>query len=84
MVEITRVGPSQNPAAKRQRRSRAMQRKGLRSFRVYVPVQQLAEVVRLRKGLTKTSSPTQAQMERAIREGFEVWFENWVSTVRHT
>lgn len=74
---------SQTPVAIRQRRSRRMRKGGLRSYRVYLPAEQLAEAVRQRENIPAAAAVPHRVIERALFEDFSIWMGNWQRLKRH-
>jgi hypothetical protein len=69
---------SRTSAAARQRRSRAKRRSGLRSYRLFLPEQELLEAVCVRENLAPGTMPTARQIETALDAAYRVWLQAWI------
>jgi hypothetical protein len=76
-LKIERWGPSQNPAAVRQRKSRAARKHDIKIFSVRLSRRQVEAAVRTQEQFPYGTRLTKAQLQRGLADGFCLWAYIW-------
>jgi hypothetical protein len=70
---------SSKPEAVRQRKTRRRRRVGLALFKLYLPYERLARVVRVREGLLPDAPVSRRAIRKNLAAGIEWWMTPWLN-----